>query len=84
MKEKVVKARVRLKNTEEEEEEKAGGQQEHKGPLCLLEAWGTDRVKLTTVLPGSQKCLFNKQRGKPILHMTHLRALSIFQELLVN
>lgn len=51
---------------------------------CLLQAQGTDKVKLTTVSPGSQKCLFNKQRGKLILHMTHLRELSIFQELLVN
>lgn len=51
---------------------------------CLLQAQGTDRVKLTTVSPGSQKCLFNKQRGKLILHMTHLQELSIFQELLVN
>lgn len=52
----------------QEEEKQAGQQQKHKRPLVFLKPWAL----ITTVSPRSQKCLFNKQTGKLILHMTHL------------
>lgn len=66
MKQKVVKARLREKTGG------GGGEGQTQRAPCLLEVQGTDREKLTTVSPRSQKCLFNKQTGKLILHMTHL------------
>lgn len=69
MKENVARAQVRENR---QKRRKGEGQADAQRASRLLEAQGSERVKLTTVSSGSQKCLFNKHAGKLILHTTHL------------